>query len=261
MCFLWENKVHGTCPLPSCCILFCFLFTTHLSAYQYSLRLTCWCPILSLSWYSQTELDTLSLYTHCTLLSLSLSHSIFMACIIMICMFKLDKFLLTAGTKFFQNKTLGVESVPLEILGGRQWAEPRSYFPAKDFWYNLSPEVFNRGKQLRMCQGKEFVVFSWIKMNGGGRRNQRRDGEDAKKMKSCLRLDGTSEQHRGCQKHFANAGSTRKSQSPRCCSASIVKRAPRCSQEFMWLFLMWKCRKMLILAPGLMLEAKVALRM
>lgn len=41
--------------------------------------------------------------------------------------------IITAGIECLQNKTLGVDSVPVEMLGGRLDAAPHSYFPAKDF--------------------------------------------------------------------------------------------------------------------------------
>lgn len=84
--------------------------------------------------------------------------------------------ILTAGTKFLQNKTLGMDSVPLEMLGGRLYAEPHSYFPAKDFWYKLSPQALVGESSSTHAKGKNLLFFSWIKMRrGGGKRNQRRD--------------------------------------------------------------------------------------
>lgn len=41
-------------------------------------------------------------------------------------------------------------------------------------------------------------------------REEIKERENASKMKSYLRLDGTREQHRGSQKRFTNTGSTRK---------------------------------------------------
>ena len=70
-------------------------------------------------------------------------------------------------------------------------------------------------------------------------RGEMKDREDAGRMKSCRRLDGTSEQHRGSQKHFTNTGNAGKgSQSSRSPSASMVGGATKCSDEFMGSLLM-----------------------
>lgn len=79
-----------------------------------------------------------------------------------------------------------------------------------------------------MCQGKEFVVFLLNKDEMGVEetREEMKERESARKMYTCLRLEGTSEQHKSTPKHFINTGTLgRERQSSRSALTSIVKRA------------------------------------
>lgn len=121
--------------------------------------------------------------------------------------------ILTAGTKFVQNKTLLVlKTSPLEMLGGGPEAKAHSHLLTTDLYRTVGS--FRRRKLLFLHKGRECVVFLRNKDEMGWECNQRKEEGEAggggdSRMKDCLRLDGTSEEHRGSQRHFTNTENTK----------------------------------------------------
>lgn len=83
-----------------------------------------------------------------------------MACIIMICIYELEKFYhLNSWHQIpLEQSSPDVENEPFEMLAGRLYAEPHSHFPAKDS--DISQRLWVGESRSTRAKRRNLLCFS-----------------------------------------------------------------------------------------------------